>query len=76
MEDIQNTIERIFWIICNYFFSILIFRVICSIDVLDPENQPGSGKIRTGTRVLGLTEDPVLAKSGPKALYPDQWEVF
>ena len=26
-----------------------IFGVRCSIDALDPENQPGSGKIRAGT---------------------------
>ena len=28
-----------------------------SIDVLDPENQPGSVKIQTGSRALGPTEN-------------------
>ena len=33
------------------------FGVRSSIDVLDPENHPGSGKIRTGYGSLRLKED-------------------
>ena len=33
------------------------------IDIRDPENKPGSGKIRTGSRVLGFIED-VLNQKG------------
>ena len=40
-----------------FFFVVFIFCVKRSIDVLDPENQPGSGFIRTGSGALGLTED-------------------
>ena len=40
-------------------FFFVFFCVRRSIDVLDPENQPGSGKILTwsGSRALRLTED-------------------
>ena len=40
-------------------FCFPIFGDSCFIDAIDPENQPGSGKIRTesGSRALGLTED-------------------
>ena len=43
----------------SFLFSFLIFDVRRSIDVLDPKNQPGSDKIRTGSGslALGLTED-------------------
>ena len=41
------------------FISYTSFGARHSIDVLDPEIQPGSAKIRTesGSRPLGLTED-------------------
>ena len=39
------------------FFCFHTFGVRRSIDVLDPENQPGSGKFRTGVGAKGLTED-------------------
>ena len=40
-----------------FLFVFFIFCVRRSIDVLDPENQPRSGFIRTGSRALGLTEE-------------------
>ena len=42
-----------------FFFVFFIFCVRRSIDVINPENQPRSGFIRTGygSRALGLTED-------------------
>ena len=45
VNDIQNTTELNF--LDNSFFCILHFCVRRFIDVLDSENQPGSGKIRT-----------------------------
>jgi len=33
------------------------FGVRCSIDVIDSENQPGSGKIRNGSGAPGLTAE-------------------
>ena len=38
-------------------FRLHTFGVIRAIDVLDSENQAGSGKIRTGSGALGLTGD-------------------
>ena len=38
-------------------FCFHAFSVRRTIDVLDSENQPGSGKIRTGSGTLGLTGD-------------------
>ena len=38
-------------------FCFHTFGVRRTIDVLDSENQPGSGKIRTGSGALGLTGD-------------------
>ena len=44
-----------------FFYVFFIFCVRRSIDVLDPENQPGSGLgfiwTGSGSRALGLTED-------------------
>ena len=37
-----------------------------SIEVLDPENQPGSGFIRTGSGTLGLTDDVRLLNKKQK----------
>ena len=50
------------------FIVFLIFCVRHSIDTLDPENQPGSGKIRTGSgsRALRLTENVWHQKYGNK----------
>ena len=39
------------------FFFILLVSDVRTIDVLDSENQPGSGKIRTGSGDLALTGD-------------------
>ena len=38
-------------------FCFHTFGVRRTIDVLDSENQPGSGKIRTGSGARGLTGD-------------------
>ena len=38
-------------------FCVHTFGVRRTIDVLDPENHPGSNKIRTGSGALGLTGD-------------------
>ena len=43
----------------NIFF---IFGVRRSIDVLDPENRPGSVKIRTESEALGLTRTSYTTK--------------
>ena len=62
----QKNRIRVLYLERRDFFSILFqsflfhtFSVRSSIDVLDPENQPGFGKIRTGfgSEALGLTED-------------------
>ena len=39
------------------FLFAYFFGARLSIDILDTENQPGSGKIRTEFGGLGLTED-------------------
>ena len=44
-------------------FCFHTFGVIRIIGGLDPENQPGSGKIRTGSGVLALTEDTIKNKT-------------
>ena len=41
---------------------VLILFVSMSIDVLDSENWPRSGKIRTGSGFVGLTEGFIMQK--------------
>ena len=41
----------------SLFFCFHTFGVRRTIDVLDSENQPGSGNIQTGSEALGLTGD-------------------
>ena len=40
-----------------FFLVFILLGVRRTIDVLDSENQPGSGEIRTGSGALGLTGD-------------------
>ena len=49
-----------------FFFCRFIFGVVRSIDVLDPENQPRSGKIRTvkGADIAGQTNTQKNEKGG------------
>ena len=53
---------KVYWMnildnIKSLLFCFHTFGVRRTIDVLDSENQPGSGKIRTGSGALGLTGD-------------------
>jgi len=63
MKIVDNFRSLLF---CSHTFS-----VRRSIDLLDPENQPGFGsaKIRTGSGALGRTEDVETKKKDFKNMY-------
>ena len=77
MKDFQYTIELIFQ---SFIFGIFIVGVRRPIDDLEPENQPGSGFIRTGSgsgsRALELKYDVCHQKYGNKRKVLQNYLVF
>ena len=61
-----------------YFLELIYISIFLAkrfIDILDPENQPGSGSVKiqtgTGSRALGFTDDVRPQKYENRALDPN-----